>query len=90
MAFARAVRKSKVCKGDFHALRKTFGRQFILAGGDIFRLSKILGHSSVEVTRKHYAHLVPDDLKAPMDAAGVEDLLKTLPAATDDEGPQPA
>ena len=32
------------------------------AGGDIYKLSKILGHSSVAVTEAHYAHLLKDDL----------------------------
>ena len=34
------------------------------AGGDIYKLSKILGHSSVAVTETHYAHLLKDDLVA--------------------------
>jgi hypothetical protein len=29
-------------------------------GGDIFKLSRILGHSSVAITEKIYAHLRPD------------------------------
>jgi len=29
-------------------------------GGDIFRLSKILGHSNVMITQKVYAHLAPE------------------------------
>lgn len=29
-------------------------------GGDIFRLSRILGHSSVAITEKVYGHLRPD------------------------------
>jgi hypothetical protein len=33
---------------------------WVLDGGDIFRLSKILGHSSVIVTQKTYAHLIPE------------------------------
>ena len=34
------------------------------AGGDIYKLSKILGHSSVAVTEAHYAHLLKEDLVA--------------------------
>ena len=34
--------------------------QWVLDGGDIFRLSKILGHSTVVVTQKFYAHLAPE------------------------------
>jgi len=44
----------------FHDLRHTFASHWVLDGGDIFRLSKILGHSSVVVTQKTYAHLIPD------------------------------
>lgn len=29
-------------------------------GGDIFRLSKVLGHSSVKITQDRYAHLMPE------------------------------
>ena len=32
----------------------------MLDGGDIFRLSKILGHSNVMITQKVYAHLAPE------------------------------
>jgi integrase len=34
----------------------TFGTRWLQAGGDIYKLSKILGHSSVAVTEAHYAH----------------------------------
>jgi len=47
-----------------HALRHTFGTRWLQAGGDIYKLSKILGHSSVGVTEAHYAHLLKDDLVA--------------------------
>jgi excisionase family DNA binding protein len=45
-----------------HALRHTFGTRWLQAGGDIYKLSKILGHSSVAVTEAHYAHLLKEDL----------------------------
>lgn len=47
-----------------HTLRHTFGTRWLQAGGDIFKLSRILGHSSVAVTEAHYAHLLKDDLVA--------------------------
>ncbi len=34
-----------------------------MAGGDIFSLSKILGHTSVEMTAKRYAALHPQFMK---------------------------
>lgn len=45
-----------------HSLRNNFGRRFLIAGGDIFTLSKILGHSSVEVTEQAYADLSDGDI----------------------------
>jgi len=32
----------------------------VLDGGDIFRLSKVLGHHSVRVTEQRYAHPLPE------------------------------
>jgi len=43
-----------------HDLRHTFASHWMANGGDIFKLSKVLGHSSVKVTEKFYAHLAPD------------------------------
>lgn len=40
-----------------HDLRRTFGCTLLLAGVDIFTVSKLLGHSSVVVTERHYAFL---------------------------------
>lgn len=44
----------------WHDLRHTFASHWILDGGDVFSLSKVLGHHSVVVTEKFYAHLRPD------------------------------
>ena len=49
-----------------HDLRHEFGRRFIVKGGDIYMLSKILGHSSVAVTQKHYAAVLDSDLHNAM------------------------
>lgn len=42
-----------------HDLRHTFASLFLVDGGDIFKLSRILGHHSVVVTERTYAHLKP-------------------------------
>jgi integrase len=42
-----------------HDLRHTFASLFLAEGGDIFKLCKILGHSSVAITERTYAHLMP-------------------------------
>lgn len=31
-----------------------------MSGGDIFRLSKLMGHRSVKITQDTYAHLAPE------------------------------
>lgn len=55
-----AKRAGLATKLRFHDLRHTFASHWVLDGGDIFRLSRILGHSNVVITQKFYAHLVPE------------------------------
>jgi len=43
----------------FHDLRHTFASHWVLNGGDIFVLQKILGHHSIQMTQR-YAHLAPE------------------------------
>ena len=42
----------------FHGLRHTFASHWVMNGGDLFKLQKILGHRSMEMTMR-YAHLAP-------------------------------
>lgn len=44
----------------WHDLRHTCASWWVISGGDIFRLSRLLGHSSVQITQRTYAHLAPD------------------------------
>ena len=46
-----------------HTCRHTFARNFLLNGGDLLTLQRILGHSSLEVV-KLYVHLDTNDLLA--------------------------
>lgn len=63
-AFKRAVKRAnlRLPRGQMtHILRHTFASHFIMNGGDVVTLQKILGHSDLKVTMR-YAHLAPDYL----------------------------
>jgi integrase len=51
----------------FHDLRHTFAAHLLTKGVPIYKVSKILGHSSVVVTEQHYGHLSMADLKDAVD-----------------------
>jgi integrase len=40
-----------------HTLRHTFATHLILGGVDMFTVSKLLGHSTITITERYYAHL---------------------------------
>ncbi|MBH48743.1 MAG: hypothetical protein CME71_11295 [Halobacteriovorax sp.] len=62
--FKRAIKRAGVKPIRFHDLRGTFASNVCMApGGDLFGLSKILGHSNVDMTVKRYAHLHNSFLK---------------------------
>ena len=61
-AFAKYCERRDVSRTNIHGLRHSFAKGWIRNGGDVFRLQQILGHSSLEVTRK-YVRLFSEDLK---------------------------
>ena len=50
----------------FHILRHSFASHYVMSGGNILALQKILGHASIEMTLV-YAHLAPDFLEGELD-----------------------
>lgn len=56
-----------------HILRHTFASHFIMNGGHLLTLQKILGHSSLTITMR-YAHLAPDFLKDAINLNPVSDI----------------
>ena len=45
-----------------HVFRNNFAKRFLMNGGDIYTLSRILGHSSVTVTEQAYLDLTQEVL----------------------------
>lgn len=63
-AFRHGVEKAELSlpRGQMtHVLRHTFASHFVMNGGNILTLQKILGHSGLTMTMR-YAHLAPDHL----------------------------
>jgi integrase/recombinase XerD len=46
-----------------HQLRNNFAKRFLMAGGSIYTLASILGHSSVKVTEQAYLDLTDADIR---------------------------
>jgi integrase len=64
-AFTRALKNTsiKLPKGQAtHVLRHTFASHFMMNDGNLLTLSKILGHSTIQMTMR-YAHLSPEHLQ---------------------------
>ena len=55
----------------FHDLRHTFASHWVMHGGDLYRLQKILGHKSVQMTQR-YAHLAPEAFKQDWGRLGTD------------------
>lgn len=61
--FKKAVRKSGLAEEiHFHSLRASFGSFLLQEGVPISHISKLLGHSSISVTEKHYTELQLSDM----------------------------
>ncbi len=60
--FKKTLKKCNITGIRFHDLRHTFASHFIMKGGRITELQRMLGHSSTELTNR-YAHLSPTYLR---------------------------
>ena len=61
--FKKQIRKIGIKNGRFYDLRRTFGYNLIKNGMSIYKVSKLLGHKSVNTTEKHYAPLLSVDVE---------------------------
>ena len=53
MLFKRLRARSGIARLHPHLLRHTFATQYLVAGGDVFTLQAILGHTTLEMTRRY-------------------------------------
>ena len=61
--FKKEVRRLGIKDARFHDLRRTFGYNLIRQGRPIYEVSKLLGHSSVTTTERHYAPLLTTEIE---------------------------
>ncbi|WP_425543404.1 tyrosine-type recombinase/integrase [Marinobacterium maritimum] len=63
-SFTNALEESgiELPKGQrTHVLRHTFASHFMMNGGNLLTLQKVLGHASIQMAMR-YAHLEPEHL----------------------------
>jgi site-specific recombinase XerD len=61
-AFRRAVQEAGIENLHFHDLRHTFATRLVQAGVDLYKVQRLLGHKSPEMTQR-YAHHYPESLR---------------------------
>ena len=79
-----ACKESQVLDGfTFHCLRHTFAAHMLSKGVPIYKVSKIMGHSTVLVTEQHYGHL---DNRVLSDEIHHIDTIMSVPRAVEPSG----
>lgn len=68
-AFEGACRRAGIDDFRFHDLRHTYASWWVQDGGDLYRLSRILGHATLQMTAR-YGHLRTDDLHEELERVG--------------------
>lgn len=77
--FKRDIKAADVSKIRFHDLRHTYASHFMMNGGGLYDLQKILGHSDMQTTMR-YAHLAREHIlsKAEVVVLGKRDNVVTV------------
>ena len=65
------AQKAGLRKIRFHDLRHTFASNFVIKGGNLLSLQKILGHSTINMTLR-YAHLAPGFMASEIEVLDLE------------------
>ena len=80
-AFRRAVEKSNIelpAGQATHVLRHTFASHYVMNGGDVLKLQKLLGHSTIIMTMR-YAHLAPEALEDVLEKHALKNVAQKWP-----------
>jgi integrase len=79
--FQRAQKKAGLTNHyRFHDLRHTFASHFVMNGGSLYDLQKLLGHARFEETQR-YAHLTPEHLAKAINIVSFGGTPSPTPAA---------
>jgi integrase len=52
-SFEHLLERAKIENFRFHDLRHTFASWYMMNGGDLYELAKILGHSNINMTERY-------------------------------------
>lgn len=78
-ALTNCTRKYNLERGvkitSLHSLRHTFARNYLKNGGNVFMLQRILGHKTLDMTRR-YANIICEDLKLNYSSFSALDAIK--------------
>src|SRR2546426_5799486 len=80
-SFRSLLKRCGFKRSGVHILRHTFGAHLAQKGVDMAVIRDLLGHHSVTLTEKYYAHLAPSSLASAVQRLNKKENLlpKTLP-----------
>jgi integrase len=52
-SFEDLLVRAKIQNSRFHDLRRTFASWYMMNGGDLYELAKLLGHSNIKMTERY-------------------------------------
>lgn len=78
-AFTATLKAAKIENFHFHDLRHTFATRLVQAGVDLYKVQRLLGHKSPNMTQR-YAHHFPESLRDGVEILDRQRLFSTISA----------